>query len=85
MKINIDVDCTPEEARTFLGLPHVATMQQAVMTALEQRLVEAINGTDTQKLLDQWLPLGVKGMEQWSALWSQLATAAAGFPKSGKS
>ena len=28
MKVNIEVDCTPDEARRFLGLPDVAPMQQ---------------------------------------------------------
>ena len=41
MKVNIEVDCTPDEARRFLGLPDVAPMQQTVMEAMEQRLVEA--------------------------------------------
>ena len=25
MKVNIEIDCTPEEARTFLGLPDTGT------------------------------------------------------------
>ena len=24
MKVNIEIDCTPEEARTFMGLPDVS-------------------------------------------------------------
>lgn len=34
MKITIDVDCTPDEARRFLGLPDVAPMQEALMAQL---------------------------------------------------
>ena len=81
MKVNIEVDCTPDEARRFLGLPDVAPMQQTVMAAMEQRLVDTIQATDTQKLLEQWLPLGMKGMEQWQSLWTQLAQSAAGLPR----
>ena len=29
MKIHVDVDCTPEEARRFLGLPDLAPVHQA--------------------------------------------------------
>lgn len=83
MKVNIDIDCTPDEARRFLGLPDIAPMQQTVMAAMEKRMVDAITATDPQKLLDTWMPFGIKGMEQWQALWSQLATAAAGFGKPG--
>jgi hypothetical protein len=80
MKVNIEVDCTPDEARRFLGLPDVAPMQQTVMAAMEQRLVDTIQATDTQKLLEQWLPLGMKGVEQWQSIWTQLAQTAAGLP-----
>jgi hypothetical protein len=83
MKVNIEVDCTPDEARRFLGLPDVAPMQQTVMAAMEKRLVDAIASTDTQKLLDKWLPLGMKGVEQWQSLWTQIAQSAAGFPRPG--
>ena len=81
MKVNIEVDCTPDEARRFLGLPDVAPMQQTVMAQMEKRLVDAISSTDTQKLMEQWLPFGAKGMEQWNTLWTQIAQAAGGFPR----
>jgi Family of unknown function (DUF6489) len=85
MKVNIEVDCTPDEARRFLGLPDVAPMQQTVMAAMEKRLVDTIQATDSQKLLDQWLPIGMKGIEQWQSLWTQLAQTAAGLPRSARS
>ena len=84
MKVNIEVDCTPDEARRFLGLPDVAPMQQTVMAAMEKRLVDTIQATDSQKLIDQWLPLGMKGVEQWQSLWTQLAQTAAGLPRSAR-
>ncbi|MEL0013134.1 MAG: DUF6489 family protein, partial [Alphaproteobacteria bacterium] len=31
MKVTINVDCTPEEARAFMGLPNVADAQKAVV------------------------------------------------------
>lgn len=82
MKVNIEVDCTPDEARRFLGLPDVAPIQQTVMAAMEKRLVDTIASTDAQQLMSQWLPVGVQGLEQWQAMWSQLAQTAAGLPRS---
>ena len=38
MKVTVEVDCTPEEARRFLGLPDVVPIQQAIMEKLEQRM-----------------------------------------------
>ena len=40
MKVTIDVDCTPEEARAFLGLPAVAPLQEAMMQELQKRMLD---------------------------------------------
>ncbi len=78
MKIHIEVDCTPEEARRFFGLPDVAPMQDVIMRDLQKRLAEAIAAADAGKLLEQWMPLGLKGIEHWQNFWTQLAASAAG-------
>jgi hypothetical protein len=39
VKVTVEVDCTPEEGRRFLGLPDVVPMQQAAMEKLQQRIV----------------------------------------------
>ena len=35
MKITVDIDCTPEEARHFFGLPDVKPMQDALMQQIQ--------------------------------------------------
>lgn len=79
MKIQIEVDCTPQEARSFLGLPEVAPMQRRMMDELESRMIKALSDADPQALLDQWLPLGMKGVEQWQGLWTEMVKQAAGM------
>jgi Family of unknown function (DUF6489) len=37
MKVNVEIDCTPLEARQFIGLPDVQPMQTAVMDELQKR------------------------------------------------
>ena len=37
MKINVEVDCTPAEARAFLGLPDVAPLNEALVAEMQQR------------------------------------------------
>lgn len=81
MKFNIEIDCTAEEARTFLGLPDVGPMQRTLMTAAEERLLEAIKAMDSKALMDQWLPLSLRNLEQWQGLWSQMAASAAGLAR----
>lgn len=81
MKVNIEVDCTPEEARHFLGLPDVAPMQKVLIDQMQARLVEIVAQSDPKALLEQWMPFGMKTLEQLPAMWSQMAAAAVGFPK----
>ena len=83
MKVNIEIDCTPDEARRFFGLPEVAPMQERIMAELEARLMRAITDTDPQKLVENWLPLTMRGLESWQTLWSQMAAAAGGYAPGG--
>jgi hypothetical protein len=73
MKIKVDIDCTPEEARTFLGLPDVQPMQKAVMAEMSQRLTQAMAAIDPETMLKTWLPASIQGWEQMQkAFWSQM-------------
>ncbi|MCB1971408.1 MAG: hypothetical protein H6851_04890 [Geminicoccaceae bacterium] len=81
MKFNIEVDCTPDEARQFLGLPNVVPMQERLLADLEQRMREGLESGDPQQLLMQWLPIGIKGMEQWQSMWTQMAATASGLQR----
>ena len=77
--MNIEIDCTPEEARQFLGLPEVRPLQERLLSEMEARMAEYLRQSDPQTLLDQWMPFGVKGMEQWQSLWVQMLNTAAGM------
>jgi hypothetical protein len=56
MKIHVEVDCTPEEPRQFLGLPDVTPIQQAVMEKLEESTLRAVDATAPETLLKTWFP-----------------------------
>jgi hypothetical protein len=76
MKISIDIDCTPEEARHFLGLPDVKPMQDALMQQLQDRMSANLNAMEPETMLKTWLPASIQGFEQiQKAFWSQMAAA----------
>ena len=76
MKITIDVDCTPEEARTFLGLPDVAPVQRALMEEIGKRMSGGLEAMDPETLMKTWMPLGVQGLEQAQKMfWAQFGKA----------
>lgn len=82
MKISIDVDCTPEEARRFLGLPDVAPMQEALVSEMQKRMMANLAAMAPEELLKVWMPAGLQGLEQMQKMfWSQMAKAAGERPK----
>lgn len=77
MKFTVDVDCTPEEARAFLGLPDVKPMQDALMRQIQERMTASLHAMEPETMLKTWLPAGVQGMEQLQKMfWAQFAGAA---------
>ena len=75
MKIKLDVDCTPEEARAFFGLPDVKPLQQALMPEVEERLRGTLKAMDPEAMLKTWLPATLKGFEQLQEMFlSQLGS-----------
>jgi hypothetical protein len=55
MNITINIDCTPAEARAFMGLPDFEPMQKRAMDELEKRMTEALDRYSPEALLKMWL------------------------------
>lgn len=64
MKINIEIDCTPEEARQSFGLPDLRPIQEAVLGAMQQQMLDAVARSSPDALLRSWMPLFTQGSEQ---------------------
>jgi len=73
MKVTFDIDCTPDEARRFLGLPDVAPLQEAMMKEMEERMREGLNNLDPETFMKTWLPMSVQNWgEMQKIFWSQM-------------
>jgi hypothetical protein len=73
MKVHVEIDCTPEEARAFFGLPDVAPMQERLMKDVEERMVAAMRSMEPDALMKTWLPASMQGLESiqkmfWNAM-----------------
>lgn len=78
MKITVNVDCTAEEARRFLGLPDVGPLQEALMAEGRERMLAAMRATEPDVLMRQWMPAGFTGMDQLQKVfWSAMTAGAA--------
>jgi hypothetical protein len=64
MKVNVEVDCTPLEARQFFGLPDVGPMQAAVMDRMQQQMMSNIDKVSPESLIQSWFSFDPKLAER---------------------
>lgn len=83
MKVTINVDCSPEEARTFFGLPDVVPLQEAVLREVQDRILKNMAAMDVDTLMRVWLPKSIEGFDQiQKAFWSGMSDAMRGDKRS---
>jgi len=64
--------------RTFLGLPDVKPLQEAMLVELEERMRANLQAMDSETMFKTWMPAGVssgvQGLEQMQRMfWANLA------------
>jgi hypothetical protein len=81
MKVRIDIECTPDEARAFLGLPELGAVQGEIAEKIKAQMLHAVEAMDGEALMKAWFGVGageaMKGLgELQRAFWEQMARAA---------
>jgi hypothetical protein len=64
MKVTVNVDCTPDEARHFFGLPDVRPMQEEMMKIMRAKTMENLKMMEPEKMMAMWGPMMSQGMNQ---------------------
>ena len=76
MKITMNIECSPEEARRFLGLPDVAPMQAEIMEEFRGRMMEGMSQMDPEALMKAWVSAAGGGWEDMQkTFWSRFGAA----------
>jgi hypothetical protein len=74
MKVKVEVDATPQELRSFLGLPDVEPLQQEVMDQVRQNMLKAIEQYDPATLMKTYLPPNIPALEAMQkSFWDTFA------------
>jgi hypothetical protein len=81
MKLNVEVECSPEEARRFLGLPDVTKANDAYVDAIAQAMQGVGSVDQLQDLAKQIAPMGQYGLK----LFQQLMEGGAAIAMAGGS
>lgn len=82
MRLTINIDCTPEEARAFFGMPNVEPLNAMVVDEMTKRAQENMETlADPERFFTQMMLMGGKGLEQFQSLMGAAMGGAQGAPK----
>jgi hypothetical protein len=73
MKVKIEIDCTPIEARDFLGLPDVKPMQDVMMDQMQAKMQENIANFSPESLMRSWFSFDPKVAERFQDMFMNMA------------
>ena len=73
MKVTIDIDCTPEEARRFMGLPDLTSVHEAYVEKLRLMAGEGLTSETVAEMMKSWAPMGEAGMKLWGDMLGQMS------------
>ena len=65
MKVTIEVECTPLEARAFLGLPDVTALNDHLVQEMKSRMDANISMLQPEELMRSWMSFGGQAQEQF--------------------
>lgn len=73
MKITVDVDCTPEEARRFMGLPDLTPVHDAYIAQMLDAVKSGGVSRDAlEGMMKSWMPMGEAGVKLWQQLFDNV-------------
>lgn len=73
MKVTVNIDCTPEEARRFLGLPDLTSVHAAYVAQLERVVNEGATPEMLTELVRSWGPMSEAGIGAWRQMLEQMS------------
>ncbi len=63
MKMTVEIDCTPEEARRFMGLPDVEQANAAYIETMSAAMKGVSNTDQLERYARQLAPMGQFGLK----------------------
>ena len=78
MKVTVNIECTPQEARAFQGLPDVTALNEMMLNEMQARMKANMAALQPDELMKNWMALGGQATEQFRKLMTAAAGAAVG-------
>lgn len=80
MKFTVDVECTPEEARSFLGLPDMTRVHDVYIQSMTDAMSGQTSVEQMERMVRSLSPFGDAGLKLFSSLMDLGANAKPGGP-----
>jgi hypothetical protein len=77
MKFNVTVECTPEEARRFIGLPDVTPINEILVDEMGKRMEANLALMSPDTMMQSWMSIGTQAQDAFLKLMTSAAGAAA--------
>lgn len=74
MKVTVDVDCTPEEARRFLGLPDLSAVHEAYVEKMKRAIGDGASPEMFADMMKAWGPMSEAGLGMWRRMLDQMGS-----------
>jgi hypothetical protein len=68
MKFTVEVECTPEEARRFVGLPDVTPINDMLVKEMGDRMQANIQMLAPDQMLKSWMSVGTQAQDAFLKL-----------------
>ena len=82
MKVHIEIDCTPEEARAFMGLPDVSKANNIYVKSIAKAMTGVSNPDQLQEYAQQLAPMGQMGFKMFQSFMESFMRGAGSKSKS---
>jgi hypothetical protein len=69
VKINVEVECTPEEARRAMGLPDLTPLHESYLGKMREAIERQGSPEAIEAMMRNWNPMGEAGMQLWRSLF----------------
>lgn len=76
MKVTIDIDCTPQEARVFMGLPDLSPLNDHLVEEMKKQMDQNISAMQPDELMKSWYANAQGAQEQFMKLMTGAAKGA---------
>ena len=68
MKLNVEIECTPEEARRAVGLPDLTPVHDRYIAMMLDTMAGGVKPEMIETMMRSWSPMGEAGMQFWKKL-----------------